>query len=125
MSVERAPPILAFFVLGLVMLLVGPWWLLLVVAFAYGCSRARVSPGFAFWPGLLVGALLYLLGALWYGGGDGGLAAMLGRLFGVGSAAGLYAVTVLLGGLSAGLFAMLGAYTRAVILPVARPAANA
>ncbi len=125
MRLGKLVPILVFVALGFLLLLIAPWWMLLVVAFAYGVSRPRVSPGLAFWPGLLVGAILYLIGALWYGGGEGALAGMLGELFGLGSATGLYLLTAVLGGLSAGVFTMLGAYARAVILPVAQRPANA
>ncbi len=120
MTLSRILPTVVFLALAFLLLLLAPWWVLMVVAFAYGCSRARVSPGFAFWPGLLVGALIYLLGALWYGGG-GELPGMLGRVFSLGSAGGLYALTALVGGLSAGAFAMLGAYARAALRPAGVP----
>ena len=109
--------LLALFVLVLLCLLVGAWWWPAVVAFAYGVWRGRQAPGWRFWPAFLVGFLVWLLGAVWYGGGAGTLPDALAQLLGLGSAVVLHLIVALLGGLLVGLFAMLGAYGAAVIRP--------
>ena len=113
---SRLISITVFFAVLLLALLLAPWWIMPLVAFGYGLWRSGASPGLEFWVGLIVGGLVYLLGALWFGSG-GGLPAMLGELFSVGGAGGFYLVTALLGGLLAGLFAMFGAYTRTIVSP--------
>ena len=103
------------FVLGGLALAVGPWWGLLVVGFAVGLMLRPGYPGALFWPGFLGGAALWALGALWFGLSAGGLPALIAELLGLGSETVLGVVIAVVGGLSAGLFAMLGSYLRAVV----------
>lgn len=109
--------LLGYFAAAALALLLAPWWALAIVSIGFGLLWRSPSPGWVFWPGLLVGAVVYALGALWFGAG-GGLGGMLGELFGLGSAAGFYALTALVGGLIAGTSALAGAYLGAVIKPV-------
>ena len=108
----------AFPIVAIVVLLVAPWWSLAAVAFVFGLAWRSVSPGLAFWPGLLSGAIAFLLGAVLFSGAGGStLPDMLGELFGLGGRGGLYAVLALVGGLLAGLSAMTGAYAGAAVKP--------
>ena len=95
----------------------GDWWWPAVIAFAYGLWRGQIGPGWRFWPAFAIGFGVWFLGSLWYGSGAGSLPAMLGNLLGVGSASALHLVQGLVGGLLVGTFAMLGAYTLAVVSP--------
>ena len=103
------------FVAGLIGLAVGPWWTLAAVALVVGLVLRPRTPGVMFWPGLLAGAALWAIGALWYGADAGELPGLVAELLGVRSALGIGAVVALVGGLTAGLFTLLGAYARAVI----------
>ena len=98
-------------------LVFGSWWWPAVVAFAYGLWRGQIGPGWRFWPAFAVGFVVWLLGALWYGGGAGELPEALASLLGLGSAVALHFVQAIVGGLLVGTFAMLGAYALAVIRP--------
>lgn len=109
------------FVLGVVGMALGPWYLLPAVSFAVGAALRTRTPGAMFGAGLVAGAALWAGGALWYGLSAGELPALVAELFGVGSALTLGAVVALAGGLTAGLFALLGAYSRAVVQGCSTP----
>ena len=114
--------LLVLTVVTIVALLFGVWWWTAVVAFAYGLWRGQLAPGYRFWPAFLVGFVLWGAGALWFGGGAGTLPQSLAVLFGLGTAWALHLVIAMVGGLLLGVFAMLGAYTFAVVRPVHRVA---
>ena len=107
--------VLVYAALAVVALLLAPWWALAVVSFVFGLTWRTASPGLAFWPGLLVGGVTYLLGCLLYGAT--GLPDMLAELFGLGGRWGLFSAMALLGGLLAGVTAMTGAYASAAVAP--------
>ena len=110
--------VLVYPVVALLTLLVTPWWSLAVVSLVFGVAWRSVSPGLAFWPGLLVGASVFLVGAVFFGGaGASSLPDMLAELFGLGGRWALFAVVALVGGLVAGLSMMTGAYASATVLP--------
>ena len=108
--------VLAYLVLAVVALLLAPWWGLAVVSLLYGLAWRTTSPGLAFWPGLSVGAVAFLLGAVLFGG-TGDLPDMLAELFGLGGRWSLFLVMALVGGLLAGVCAMTAAYASAVARP--------
>lgn len=102
-------------VLGLIAVSIGPWWWLAVVAFGVGFVVRPRRAGSLFFSGLLAGALVYAVGALIFSLGDATLPARIAELFGLGSAVVLGFVIALVGGVSAGVAALLGGYTRAVV----------
>ncbi len=111
-------PVLAFLILlvmGLVVHLTVSWIWFLPLSLLVGLALRPSIPGALFWSGLLAGALVWGLGALFYGSGASTLPQNIAALFGLGSAAVLALVICLVGGLSGGLFMLLGAYLRATI----------
>lgn len=106
---------------GAVALLVGPYGGLLAVGFVGGLVVRPRYPAGAFAVAFVAGAALWAAGALWFGAGAGRLPDMIAELLGVGSALSLGAVVSLVGGVSAGLFALLGTYVRLSVQGVPPP----
>jgi len=109
---------LAILVLGLIGLILGPWWTLAVVAFLVGVSVRFAVPGRSFWIGMVTGFVLWGGAAAWFDLTGGSLPTMIAELFGLGTGLVLGVVIALFGGLTAGIFALLGSYLRATIQPL-------
>ena len=113
-------PTLAFaltLVLGFAAEWVVGWWGLGAVAFAVALSlttgRAWASALLA----ALAGALVWGLGALWFGAGGGDLPTQVGELFGFGGGTGIGLAVVAVAALWSGLSAYTGALLRLVVAP--------
>ena len=103
------------FVGGLIGSVLGGWWLLAAIAFVVGLATRTRWPAALLLAGFVAGAALWALGALWFGASAGSLPSLIAQLFGVGSPLALGILVAVAGGLTAGLFASLGAYARAVV----------
>lgn len=106
---------------GAIALLVGPYEGLLAVGFAGGLVVRPRYPVGVFAVTSVAGAALWAVGALWFGADAGHLPGMIAELLGVGSALSLGVVVSLVGGVSAGLFALLGTYLRLSVQGVPPP----
>ncbi len=105
----------AIVVFGSVALAMLPWWSLCAVAFVVGALVRPARAGTMLWPGLLAGMTSFALGIAVFDVGGGTLPGQIAELFGVGSTVALANIVCIVGGVSAGLPTLLGAYGRAVI----------
>jgi hypothetical protein len=95
----------------------GPWWAVAPVA-ALAVLFFPMGPGRAFLIGIIAGALLWWVNALWLNmANDGMFAGKIGILFQGLQGLQLLLITSLLGGLLGGLGALNGAFARALVAP--------
>jgi len=123
----RKTPIIAFCVLligGLIVHLLGAWWWFAILAFLVGVALRPTYPSSLFGSGFFAGALVWLIGIFIYSSGESALPQQIAELFSLGSAFVLGIVLCIIGGITGGLFCVLGAYSRALIQPAAKVVAT-
>lgn len=111
-------PVIAFgllLIVGLFSHFFLSWIWFLPIAAVIGFAARPSIPGSLFWSGFAAGALIWAVGAIFYGSGGGELPARVADLFKLGSSFMLGLVISVVGGLSGGLFMLFGAYLRATI----------
>lgn len=104
------------FLVGVVLLMFLPWWGLVILAFIAGLLYSGRFPITSFFSGFIGGALAYGAGILIYSSEESKLPSMIAEIFGLNDSFMLAVVVLLVGGILAGVFSLLGSYFRQIIV---------